>query len=570
MSGRTGAAAGRGRAVVVGAGHNGLVAALRLARAGYAVTVLEQGDEAGGCVWTERHPSGVVVERGAYEHAGVRGLAEELGLGEFGLRYVEHPVVAGFVFGDGERRVFHADLDRTVAALGEHGGEYRDLVGRGTALFGMLATFTTPPTPTQLAATLAPLRGGDALFRELMLSAETLLDVALTDPRLRAALALQASHAQVPAWAPGTGVFAYLLPISHGGAGVRPVGGSRALVDALVAAIEAAGGTIEVGAPVTGLRGTGRAGATVSVGNGTAIDADVVISTLGLPRTVDLLDDAAPALRGAAVGLHSGHFNISELTVTLVADRPFALGLEDPDAIWYAIGDPVDVRRTFGEVLAGQVPSAPWSMVSEVAQPAPEPGAPAGGALWLSSVVPLRRADGPWTAELERAAGERLVEAVEKILGRDLRAHVVDVVVSGPPTWARRVGGDGNPNHLDNTIDQLLGWRPPGHAGATTELPWLFLAGAGQHPGGGLSGASGLAAADAVLVAAGLDTGEKRRARGGAYGGGLGGVGSGSGRPGGRPGAVARVSAEVTGLWRGLRAYRAMRSGALGTAKETR
>lgn len=541
--------------VVIGGGHNGLVAGLRLARAGCRVTVLEQGNEPGGCVWTERRETGMIVERGAFEHGGIRSTAAELGLddptlGDAALRYVEHPVSTGFLFGNGERRIFYTDLERTVAALGADGAAYRRLVETADVLFGMLDAFDEPPTLTQVAAALAPVEGGDRLFRTLLLPAETLLESALTDPYVRAALALQASHAQVPAWAPGSGLFAFLLPASHGGPAVRPVGGSRALVDALRAALERAGGTVRTSAPVVGLasrsRSTGRGGgfgggvigngstatapgARVKLADGTVLEADAVISSIDLPRTVDLLADEAPTMREAARGLHSGHFNVSELTVSLVASRPFELPVEDRLAIWYAMDRPEDLRTGFAEVLAGQLPSAPWAMVAEVAQP----DGVGAGALWLSSIVPLRRADGPWTLELERAAAERLIDHVSRVLGRDLRADLVDVVVSGPATWAARTGGDGNPNHLDNTVDQLLGWRPPGHAGGCTELPWLFLSGAGQHPGGGLSGASGSAAAAALLR-------------------------------GGRPaGWQERVRSEINGLRKGLAAYRMMRKGAL-------
>lgn len=563
---------------MIGAGHNGLVAGLRLARAGCDVTVLEQGVEPGGCVWTDRHASGVLVERGAFEHGGVLPVAEELGLtdpvlGAARLEYREHPVAAGFVFGDGQRRVFHTDLERTVADLGDDGPRYRELVSLADTLFGMLDTFDAPPTPTQVAATLAPLRGGDTLFRTMLSSAEQVVDDALIDPHTRAALALQASHAQVPAWAPGTGLFALLLPASHAGPAVRPVGGSRALTDALVAALERAGGRVRTEAAVVGLHTSGgrrrpdldgsapsqaRAVRTAKAGvfggspgaraavpessvgfgwdtrgevelaDGAVLVADAVVSSLGTPRTVGLLSDAAPALRASAAGLHSGHFNVSELTVTVVLDRHVDLGLSDPDAVWYAVADPADVRQGFAEVLAGQLPSSPWAMVAQVAQPDDVEGA----AVWMSSVVPLRPSEGPWSESSERAAAERVIDQVSAVLGVDLRRGLLDTVVSGPATWATRIGGDGNPNHIDNTIDQLLGWRTPGHADMRTELDWLFLAGAGQHPGGGLSGASGSAAAAAVLT------------------------------PRGTPGTrLASMRDELRGLAQGALAYRRLRKG---------
>jgi phytoene dehydrogenase-like protein len=90
---------------------------------------------------------------------------------------------------------------------------------------------------------------------------------------------------------------------------------------------------------------------------------------------------------------------------------------------------------------------------------------------------------------------------------------------------------EGNPNHLDLSLDQMLGWRPPGVVGSATDLPWLHLAGAGTHPGGGLSGVSGRRAAETLLGGARART----RARGG------------------------RVGTEVSSLVAGLRFYLAMR-----------
>ena len=267
----------------------------------------------------------------------------------------------------------------------------------------------------------------------------------------------------------------------------------------------------------------------VELADGSIVTADAVVSSIGAPRTVALLTDPAPTLRVSAAGLHSGHFNVSELTVTVVLDRAVDLGLPDPDAIWYAVEDPDDVRQGFAEVLAGQLPSSPWAMVGRVAQP----DGVEGSAVWMSSIVPLRSAHGDWDEATELAAAQRVVDLVGRVLDVDLCEGLLDVIVSGPSTWERRIGGDGNPNHIDNTIDQLLGWRTPGHADMRTELDWLFLAGAGQHPGGGLSGASGSAAAAAVLTP----------------------------RTAGRS-RLDRWRVEVVGLAKGALAYRQMRRGA--------
>ncbi|MGN0064992.1 MAG: phytoene desaturase family protein, partial [Nocardioides sp.] len=344
---------------VVGGGHNALVAAVRLARAGADVTVLERGEEAGGCLWTQTTADGVLVERGAWEHGGVRDVAEGLGLAEVGLTYEDHPLLAGFTFGDGTQRLFHADLGTTLAGLrsdglGSDAGAYAELAETAGTLFGMLDAFATPPTMTQVAAALSTLRGGDALFRTLTSSAQTVLETRLVDPYLRSALGLYASHAQVPVWAPGSGMFAFLLPGSHGSRPARPVGGSRALADALVSALEAAGGVVRTGAEVVGLASDGD-GALVTLADGSQLTVDAVVSSVDLARTVSWLDDAAPATRAAAHGLHSGQLNVCELTVSVVTSKAPAVPAlaADPRAVWFAIDRHEDLGHSFGHVLAG-------------------------------------------------------------------------------------------------------------------------------------------------------------------------------------------------------------------------
>jgi phytoene dehydrogenase-like protein len=506
------------KVAVIGAGHHGLVAALILARAGCEVTVLEQAASAGGCVWSERTTGGVLIERGAFEHGGVVALAEELGLAAFGLEYVEHPLLAGMRFADGQQRLFPVDGEVTAAGLGVDGPGYRALTELAGSLFALLDGFATPPTLTEVAAALAGLRGGDKLFHTLLQPAEVVIAEAVTDPHTRASLELYAAHGQVPPWAPGSGMFALLLAAQHGSPAVRPVGGSAALTDALVAALNAAGGQLHVGSPVTGITATAR-GAVVSTAT-ERWEVDQVVSSIDVRRVASLVAELPSSLLGTTSGLHSGHFNVAELTVSLAYERPPAVDLQpDPNTVWFAQHSPGDLRRSLAEVLAGQLPHRPSTMVGSVAQSGD------GGALWLSSVVPLHRADGEWTPESEQQAARAVVEAASTVLGVDLWSGAAEPLVSGPLTWGARLASDGNPNHLDLSIDQLLGWRPAGLDQWRAAYPWLHWCGAGVHPGGGLSGASGKAAAHAVL-------GGARR----------------------RP-----VTNELVGLWQAFGAYRAIR-----------
>lgn len=516
------------RVAVIGAGHNGLVAAVLLARAGLEVTVLESADEAGGCLWTTSTDSGVRVERGAIDHGGAAEIAAELGLAEFGLDYLERDDLLGVAFGTGEVRRFAVDARATAATLGPDGDAYLELVRMADTFFGMLDVFPEPPTMTQLASTLSTLRGGDDTFRMLLSSAEAVLASRLSDPALRASLELYAAHGQVPPWSTGSGLFALLLPSSHGHRAVRPRGGSGSFAAALVAALQAAGGSLRCSSAVTGIRDAGRS-RIVSTTTGD-LEVDRVVSSIDVRRLATLVAEPSPALARAAASVTSGRFNISELTVSLASDSAVDLGpMGDSTAVWFSQERYGDLRSSFGRVVAGELPERPWSMVARGIQ---DEGT-TGSSVWLSSIVPIAPERGEWTPDAEQRAADRVIASVSGVLGVDLAAQTSARWVSGPATWQHRLHGDGNPNHLDQTIDQLMGWRPVGLAGHRADVDWLYLAGSGTDPGGGLNGSSGRSVANALLDDL---AGRHRRRSGGPV-------------------------AELRGLWSAFRSYLVMRGG---------
>src|SRR4051794_20843348 len=123
------------QAVVIGAGHNGLVAAIMLADAGWDVLVLEEQDRAGGAVYSDRslHPDFVTDWFSAFYPLGAASpVLAGLDLDRCGLEWSRAPTVLAHVLPDDRCVLLHEDVDRTAASLDEFaagdGDEWRRLV----------------------------------------------------------------------------------------------------------------------------------------------------------------------------------------------------------------------------------------------------------------------------------------------------------------------------------------------------------------------------------------------------------------------------------------------------------
>lgn len=498
-------------ALIIGGGHNGLVSAVVLARAGLDVVVVEANETPGGCIWTETLPTGHRLERGAIDHTSFKSMAEDLGLYGFGLEFVESETMVGAGFGDGTTLQFVNDLDQTLDSLSGPRAKdrdgYRDLSRLGGSLFSLLDSFNGPPRLDQIASMGANLDVDP--FRLMVTSSQKLLSEYLSDPHLRSVIEMYGAHAQLPPWLPGSGMFAFLLPAGHGQPSVRPLGGSVALVSALVAALENAGGHLVTSQRVTTITPTADGGI-VDTEAGGRFEAKSIVSTVDINTTDRML--ATGSIRPDRGLLSTAALNVAELKVDLALSRPATPGFDgDPRALWMLQEEPNSLSRSFGQIVAGQMPDQSAMMWGSPSAMDPSAAPPGQGTAWLSAVVPAR-VEGGWNVESEASAAERLLDGFARITGTDIRSDVVDMRVSGPATWRERIGTPfGNPNHLDLTLDQMFNWRHPAARPYRTSIPWLYLSGAGTFPGGGLSGIPGRNAALAVLE----DSGRSVRRRGG-------------------------------------------------------
>jgi len=507
--------------VVIGGGHNGLVCACYLARAGLEVVVLEAAGTPGGCIHTVELPGGRGrLEVGAYEHGGLRGggVAADLELeARFGLRFHLRDQVTLAPGDDGTALAFDASLDRTVehlrAVVGDADAEaYRRFAGwaaAGVALLGQTEV-GPPPSLRELAALAEAALGPQAgrFLQALLGSASNLVRSVVADERLQAPLAHWAAHAHQSPADPGTGAGALQLAGGHGTPAARPAGGSQATIDALVRCLEAAGGRLHCGTPVTRVEVAGNRAVAVHAGGERVAATGAVVSALDARRLLlDLVDaDAVPPwLAAEARRIHVGRGNVSELKVDAVLAAmpplPGPAGFER--SFMLSANTTTDLERAFASIRLGELPERPPLMLAFPSALEDGWAPPGRAALWLSTFVPWRPAGGPWDrAALERAA-DHAWRTAETALGTTLEP--VERRLTGPLEWVARHGNpNANPNHVEMSLDQLLSLRPsPSLSGYRTPIGGLFLTGAGTHPGGGVTGIPGRNTAAVVQDALG-------------------------------------------------------------------
>lgn len=236
-------------AVVVGAGPNGLAAAIVLARAGLSTLVIEgQREPGGGCRSQALTLPGFVHDTCSTVHP--LGMSSRffatLGLEDHGLRWVQPTSCLAHLLADGSAVQMEQSLEATAEGLGEDGPAYRQLlrpfVERFDPLMSMvLGPLRLPRHPLLLA------RFGLAALQSL----ESLCRKRFKGQRAPALLAGMAAHAMMPLSWPATASFGLVLgAAAHAVGWPLAKGGSQSITSALIACLRAAGGELVLGEPV--------------------------------------------------------------------------------------------------------------------------------------------------------------------------------------------------------------------------------------------------------------------------------------------------------------------------------
>jgi phytoene dehydrogenase-like protein len=238
-------------AVIVGAGPNGLAAAITLARAGRSVLVLEAKDSVGGGTRTaELTLPGFKHDVCSAIHPLSLGspFMRSLPLEEYGVEWIYPPAAIAHPLDDSPAVLVERSVEATAAQLGGDAGAYRrlmdPLVAHGEAILeDLLGPFPLPPHhPVQLIRFgLSGLRSASGLARSLF-----------REERARAVFSGIAAHSMLPIDEPGTAAFGLIMAIlAHSVGWPMARGGSQTITQAMAAYLLTLGGEIVTGCPVS-------------------------------------------------------------------------------------------------------------------------------------------------------------------------------------------------------------------------------------------------------------------------------------------------------------------------------
>lgn len=507
--------------VVVGSGHNALVAACYLARAGLDVEVVERDTVIGGAVSTVERFPGYRMDRGSSAHIMIRhtGIAEDLRLSECGLVYQDLDPWGFAPFwtatGDQVAITFHVDLAATCASIEQVCGQAdADAYHAFATEWGqrnerVFAAFGEPPTPGRLGRALWGIgrRGaGIETAREFLASGDWLLDRYFDDERLKTALAWMGAQAGPPTHEVATADLVGWVPMMHRRAPGHPRGGSGALTAALARRLASFGGALRVGDGASRIVVRDGAVQGVQTGSGDYIAARAVLAGCHVLTTARLLGDALPdrlADRLRTVRVGAGIGMAVRLGTTDLPRYPAAA----PDGSTYRAmqllaPSRLALRAAYGDYLAGRPPAQPATLAMTFSA-FDDTIAPPGRhnvTVW-GQWHPYTLAGGASWDDVGRQAADLLVAQVDAA-APGFAASVEHVYVQTPLDLERELGlVGGNVMHVEMGLDamfalrplpELSGYRVPGVRG-------LYLTGASTHPGGGVFGASGRSAARVVL-----------------------------------------------------------------------
>ena len=479
------------KVVVIGGGHNGLVAATSLAGSGHNVTLLERRDRCGGVADGLLHDTETLSAQ----------VVSDLNLTAHGLELRDPPPV--FVPSTtGAGLLVHRDPDQMVEELGEDLPAYYEWRAFLARVLPFARTQVDNPSfDISTNAALMPLIRAGLSFRrlgkrdihELLRIGPSCVDDYLLEsfanPNLRTALAAPALHGTF--MGPRSPSSTATLLLYEAQVGKEVVGGTPVLIEALLSACRAKGAELRLGAEVKRIRIENGKAVGAELADGTAIDADCVLSCIGPRRT--LLELVEPTALPISTANHLSKVRvrgtIAKLTLSLSEPIDYACrpGLNPERSL--TAEEPLDLERAFDHVKHRRMPT---NLPLDIRQ-----NDGVASVLIRCATIEL---EGGWTDARRNQLAEAVLTSLERFAPKIRQTATVTETLTPTDIAERYSLEGGHQMHGELALDQLGPMRPTmALSRYATSIPGLFCGSAGVHPGGEVSGRTGRLAAQAVM-----------------------------------------------------------------------
>jgi phytoene dehydrogenase-like protein len=499
--------------VAMGAGHNGLVAAAYLAKAGKKVLVLERKAWPGGGVATrELTVPGYWHDEHSSVHIMIQGnpmlTQDELGLlSKFGLKYTYSDIPYASIYEDQTSIVSYKDLERTCQSIAKVSAKdaetYRKFALRSSQMLPLIvAGLYSPPVPMgPFMAMLDSSDEGRELFDAMQRSCLDIANLLFESDKVKIhLLKLVSENLQMPDEL-GTGMGMFLMPgIIHTYGVSQPVGGSGKLTEALVNCIGHYGGEIRCNAEVRKvLTSGGRATGVETVDGESFMARDGVIGAIHPWKLKEFVDGVPAPVLARAERVTLGTFTLFVSHYALKRRANFYAGEEVGRAVMceYLLTSKLgEMLQDYDELRRGRVPKRPLIGGDDTSINDPSRVPPGAGLFHGICFAPYELADGGpsrWD-EIKEATAAELLGYYRQFCGNLTDDNIVarkiysplDLERSSPNSMVR-----GDVHGAAPFFYQSGGHRPTPDLGQykVPGVERLYLVGPFMHPGGGVYGA---------------------------------------------------------------------------------
>src|SRR5882724_993381 len=515
--------------IIIGGGHNGLITAFYLAKAGYRPLVLERSAQVGGAAITDEFHPGFRCSTLSHTAGPILPeIVRDLQLEKHGLKLITPEVCVTALSPDGRALSLYQDVNRSaqeIAAFSQKDAvkypEFEKSLGKmGKIIAEALAT-TPPdidhPSSGDLWSMLKTGRairklGKRDMFRLLRWGPMAVADLAseyFETELLRAVIAARGVFGTfLGPWSAGSALILLIRAAADphpAGSASFAAGGMGAVTQAMASAAKAAGAEIRTGAEVIEIHVQNGAATGVLLSTGEEIQAKAIISNADPKRTLLKLTDPTHLSPDFVQKLqhYRGNGTVAKVNLAL-SGLPTFTALKDADANALKgrihIGPEIDyLERAFDESKYGQFSKQPYL---EVAIPSlTDPTLAPDGKHVMSIYMQYApyKLKGDWE-EQRKALGQTVVQTLAQY-APNLPELILTHQIITPRDLEEKYGMTGGQIfHGDLALDQFFTMRPLlDWARYKTPVQNLYLCGSGTHPGAGLTGGSGANAAREIL-----------------------------------------------------------------------